>query len=81
MIERDVPVAIRDSTTLRLNFFHLDSSKGPVVLSIHPYGKDNLPKRAPFGSFPIRYAHSPRGTLRLRWGPDRPAHLLVPVIP
>jgi putative CocE/NonD family hydrolase len=34
-----------------------------------------------FGSFPSRYAKSPRGTVILHWGPERPAHLLVPVIP
>ena len=34
-----------------------------------------------FGSFPSRYGKSPRGTVTLHWGPDRPAHLLIPEIP
>jgi putative CocE/NonD family hydrolase len=34
-----------------------------------------------FGSFPSRYAKSPRGTVILHWGPKRAALLLVPVIP
>ena len=34
-----------------------------------------------FGAFPSRYARSPRGTVTLHWGQDRPAHLLIPEIP
>jgi putative CocE/NonD family hydrolase len=34
-----------------------------------------------FGSFPSRYVRSPRGTVTLHWGKDRPAHLLVPQVP
>jgi putative CocE/NonD family hydrolase len=33
------------------------------------------------GQFPVAYPHSPRGRAILHWGPDRAAHLLVPVIP
>ncbi|OBG70148.1 hydrolase, partial [Mycobacterium sp. E3298] len=41
-----VAVPTRDGTTLRINVFrHAGAGAGPVILSIHPYGKDNLPKR------------------------------------
>ncbi len=50
VIDRDVGVPTRDGTVLRLNVFRKPFRKpeveaGPVILSIHPYGKDNLPKR------------------------------------
>jgi predicted acyl esterase len=43
---RDLPVVVRDGTTLRVNIV-LPAGDGPfpVLLSAHPYGKDNLPKR------------------------------------
>ena len=45
-VERDVGVPTRDGTVLRLNVFRrADAGARPVILSIHPYGKDNLPKR------------------------------------
>lgn len=45
-VDRDVEVPTRDGTTLRINIFrHADGPPRPVILSIHPYGKDNLPKR------------------------------------
>jgi putative CocE/NonD family hydrolase len=33
------------------------------------------------GNFPARYTRTPGGRCTLHWGPDRPAHLLVPRIP
>lgn len=33
------------------------------------------------GQFPARYRRGPAGRCTLHWGPDRPAHLLVPRIP
>jgi predicted acyl esterase len=33
------------------------------------------------GQFPARYTDNPSGRCTLHWGPDRPAHLLVPLIP
>jgi putative CocE/NonD family hydrolase len=46
LIEGDVGVPTRDGTVLRINVFRKsDHVTRPVVLSIHPYGKDNLPKR------------------------------------
>jgi predicted acyl esterase len=49
-VMRDVPVVTRDGTTLRVNVF-LPTNPGPfpVLLSAHPYGKDNLPTRRAFG--------------------------------
>jgi uncharacterized protein len=44
--DRDVTVATRDGTVLRINVFRRDGDPArPVILSIHPYGKDHLPKR------------------------------------
>lgn len=44
--DRDVGVATRDGTVLRINVFRDGGTAArPVILSIHPYGKDNLPTR------------------------------------
>ena len=46
IIDRDVSVPTRDGTVLRINVFRREGDPArPVILSIHPYGKDNLPKR------------------------------------
>jgi uncharacterized protein len=46
LIEGDVNVPTRDGTVLRINVFRRsDDIARPVILSIHPYGKDNLPTR------------------------------------
>ncbi len=46
VIDRDVEVPARDGTVLRVNVFRASrSERGPVLLSAHPYGKDNLPIR------------------------------------
>jgi uncharacterized protein len=55
---RDRPVVMRDGTTLRVNVV-LPPGDGrfPVLMSAHPYGKDNLPRRRGRGwsvSFPYR---------------------------
>jgi uncharacterized protein len=43
---RDVPVAVRDGTTLRVNVVRpAGDGRFPVLMSAHPYGKDNLPRR------------------------------------
>jgi len=46
-VDRDVCVPMRDGTILRANVFRQDpdNDRRPVIVSIHPYGKDNLPKR------------------------------------
>jgi predicted acyl esterase len=49
--ERDVEVVVRDGTTLRVNVFRPPGDgRHPVIMSAHPYGKDNLPKPARQGS-------------------------------
>lgn len=58
--EHDVPVKTRDGTTLRVNVFRPDVARGteapdrryPVIMCAHPYGKDQLPRRTPFGYLP-----------------------------
>jgi uncharacterized protein len=46
VIDRDVGVPTRDGTVLRINVFRKnDDAPRPVILSIHPYGKDKLPTR------------------------------------
>lgn len=58
-IQHDVAVTTRDGTVLRVNV-HLPSGAGPfpVLLSAHPYGKDNLPakkKRRAGYAVPFQY--------------------------
>ncbi len=44
VVERDVPVRLRDGVTLRLNLFRpTTGGPFPVILSAHPYGKDAVP--------------------------------------
>jgi predicted acyl esterase len=45
--QRDLEAPTRDGTVLRLDVYgpRDDNSPKPVILSAHPYGKDNLPKR------------------------------------
>lgn len=46
VVDRDLPIPTRDGTVLRANVFRADeTARLPVILSIHPYGKDNLPTR------------------------------------
>jgi putative CocE/NonD family hydrolase len=46
VIDRDAELTTRDGTVLRVNVFRKPDDIGrPVVLCIHPYGKDNLPSR------------------------------------
>jgi uncharacterized protein len=47
---RDVPVVVRDGTTLRVNVvLPADAGRFPVLMSAHPYGKDDLPRRRGLG--------------------------------
>jgi predicted acyl esterase len=47
---RDVSIPVRDGTTLRANVFRPEAAgRYPVIICAHPYGKDNLPRRSPFG--------------------------------
>lgn len=44
--DHDVPVRLRDGVTLRLNLFRpATGGPFPVILSAHPYGKDEVPRR------------------------------------
>jgi uncharacterized protein len=46
LVERDVGVPTRDGTVLRINVCREPDDKArAVILSVHPYGKDNLPRR------------------------------------
>lgn len=48
--ERDVEVKLRDGVVLRVNVFRPEGDgRYPVILSAHPYGKDALPRKGPFG--------------------------------
>ena len=44
-------------------------------------GRWLAPRNPLTGQFPANYRTSKRGTAVLHWGPTRPAHLLLPVIP
>lgn len=76
VIERDVEVPTRDGTLLRINVFRsAEGGARPVIASIHPYGKDALPRRR--GN---RWTFSPqyrmlRQTLVV---PPQPAHRPIP---
>ena len=46
----DVPVKVRDGTTLRVNVFRpAEPGTYPVIMSAHPYGKDHIPARSRSG--------------------------------
>ncbi len=46
VVERDVPIVVRDGTVLRANVFRPPAGgPHPVILCAHPYGKDRLPTR------------------------------------
>jgi putative CocE/NonD family hydrolase len=57
VVERDVEVFTRDGTVLRINVVHESGDVArPVILSVHPYGKDNLPtRRGRKSTFPMQY--------------------------
>ncbi|VBA60717.1 hypothetical protein LAUMK41_04148 [Mycobacterium attenuatum] len=45
LVERDVEVITRDGTVLRVNVFRHGETARPVMVSIHPYGTDDLSSR------------------------------------
>jgi uncharacterized protein len=46
VVDRDAEVLTRDRTVLRVNVYRAgDEVRRPVIVSAHPYGKDNLPVR------------------------------------
>ena len=49
--ERDVEVAVRDGTVLRVNVFRPEAEgEYPVVMCAHPYGKDKMIRAGRFGA-------------------------------
>jgi len=43
----NLPVKVRDGTTLRVNVFRpAEPGKYPVIMSAHPYGKDRIPAKS-----------------------------------
>jgi predicted acyl esterase len=49
-VEWDVPVVVRDGTTLRANVFRpADDRPAPVIMSAHPYDKDAIPAKTRSG--------------------------------
>ena len=49
----NVPVKVRDGTTLRVNVFRpSEAGAYPVIMSAHPYGKDRIPARSRSGRTP-----------------------------
>jgi uncharacterized protein len=66
--EHDVEVAVRDGTILRVNVFRPQGGGPyPVILCAHPYGKDKLPKRGPFGYRPPPQYHMLRQPSPVSW--------------
>ncbi len=67
----------------------VDIALGPSATRFHTGDQVRLvvagrwlsPRNPITGQFPAHYRTATRGTATLHWGPDRPAHLLVPVIP
>jgi predicted acyl esterase len=54
VFERDVAVAVRDGTVLRVNVFRpREDGVVPAILCAHPYGKDNLPMPRRRGGFKL----------------------------
>ena len=67
--KRDVGVAVRDGTTLRVNVFRPErEGRYPVILCAHPYGKDRLPGRG-LSNSSTRYATKKSGLSSRRAGP------------
>jgi putative CocE/NonD family hydrolase len=57
LVERDVGVPTRDGTVLRINVYRTSKQDArPIILSVHPYGKDNLPTlRGKKSTFSVQY--------------------------
>jgi hypothetical protein len=79
--EHDVPVKVRDGTTLRLDVYRpLGEEPVPVVMSAHPYGKDKVPANTRSGrgvSFQYRLFPQPqpvRFSDRTSWEAPDPAY-------
>ena len=70
-VDWDVPVVVRDGTTLRVNVFRpADGVAAPAIMSAHPYGKDKIPARTRSGlgtSFQYRVFSQPRPVRISEW--------------
>jgi putative CocE/NonD family hydrolase len=56
VVDYDVEVPTRDGTVLRINVFRKADNARPVILSIHPYGKDKLSaRRGKKWTFSVQY--------------------------
>jgi predicted acyl esterase len=54
VVERNLPVVVRDGTTLRVNVHRpIGAGRFPTVLCAHPYGKDKVPVRGRRGRFRV----------------------------
>jgi hypothetical protein len=50
-VDWDLPIKVRDGTTLRVNVFRpTEPGTYPVIMSAHPYGKDRIPARSRNGN-------------------------------
>lgn len=52
-VEKDVRVPLRDGVHLAVNVYRPETpGRYPVLISAHPYGKDRLARKTPFGYLP-----------------------------
>lgn len=78
--EWNLPVTLRDGTVLRVNVFRPNTpSAVPVIMSAHPYGKDNIPartrnkRRPPFQARLVPQPHTTRLSEWTSWEAPDPA--------
>ena len=56
VVERDVEVAVRDGTILRVDVYRPDrAGQYPVLMCAHPYGKDSTPAPKPNGGYKVPF--------------------------
>lgn len=70
-VDWNVPVKVRDGTTLRVNVFRpKEAGAYPVIMSAHPYGKDRIPARSRSGraaNFQFRLFPQPEPVSLSEW--------------
>ena len=84
-----VPACTRRAPLTPGEVVPVDIALGPSATRFHAgeqlrlvvAGRWLSPRNPLTGQFPAAYRTSRRGTCTLHWGPDRDAHLLLPVIP
>ena len=71
LVTWNVPIVVRDGTTLRANVFRPQGTgRVPVIMSVHPYGKDRIPAKTPSGrglNFQYRMFPQPESIRFSRW--------------